>query len=414
MNLLRTTTAAIALAALTLVGQQPANAIKMYRDLETGGLYTAPGENREEFKPFGLDIGFTFFLQYRSELEDRDQPAGTAYATKNTATAPFDEFSATRTVVDIRRSFGSTRRARLVLDSRGTSTPAAGHAYNVYVRHVIGEFDFPSLSSTLSVGEIPLPTISYDDAFWGYRVQGTSFTEREGLLTSGDWGIGWHWKPTGLPIDWNTTFTNGEGRTTVEANIGKTLESRLTWKTPIDGLQLSGFGHYSQGGNFIGNPNTGVGIKQTRFGGGLYYRQPFWRIAATGVWSRDEANSYANAATLLNNNVANMNRQSIPTAGFATTEIASRGWSAMGVYDIAGTEWSLLGRYDWFDPGTFYKDNEHSRWLAGPAYKLNDHVTVLATYEVLDFKQGAERASGNITANAFDQSRLLVQAQITF
>lgn len=408
MKHLRITGLALAAAALVLAGQRPAEAIKMYRDMETGGLYTAPGENREEFKPFGLDIGFTFFLEYRSELEDRNLPVGVAYATKNTATAPYDAFAANRTVMDIRRNFGQGRRARLVLDTRGSAND-----YRVYVRHVIGELDFPSLSSTLSFGEISTPIISFDDAFWGYRVQGTSFTEREGLFTSGDWGIGWHWKPTGLPIDWNTTFTNGEGRTTAEANIGKAVESRLTWKTPIDGLQVSGFGFYAQGGNSVGNPNTGVEIEQTRFGGGLYYRQPFYRIAVSGVVATDNANNYANSILLLSNNVANMNRQSVPTTG-AVNQMNSKGWSTMGVVDIPGSEWSVLGRYDFFQPGGEIEDNGHHRYIFGPAYKVNDHITVLLTYEKLEFERAARTASGNQTANAFDQQRLLLQSLINF
>lgn len=407
----RVLTAIIAAAAL-IASATAADAAKLYRDNESGQIYASPGENREEYKPFGLDIGFLFFLEYRSELQDRDQPMGTAYAGKNTTTAPYDNFAATRTVIDIKRAFTPTARGRLVLDNRG-ATNGTG-SYDVYIRHVIGEIDFPSMNSTFSFGEIPTPTVSYEDGFWGNRVQGTNFFERDGAFTPGDWGVGWQTKFKSLPLEWYTTFTNGEGRTTAEANIGKAIETRLTWKTPIKDLVLTGGYHYSWGGNFVGNPNAGVGIRQSRYVGSLHYRKPTWRIGANYMYGVDEANSYANAALLLNSGSGNMNRQSIPVAGFALNEITSRGASVSGVLDIPGTKWSLIGRYDYYQPGTFYRDNEHTRWLAGPSYTLNENVRFLATYEALNFTQRAEQASSNRTANAYDQSRLLVQSEIKF
>jgi hypothetical protein len=404
---------AAALAAATLLASAPeADALKLYRDNETGIIYASPGENREEYKPFGLDIGFLFFLEYRSELEDRDQPAGTAYAGKATTTAPYDAFAATRTVIDFKRSFTKTTRGRLVLDNRG-ATNGTG-SYDVYIRHVIGEVDFPSMNSTFSFGELSTPTVSFEDGFWGNRVQGTNFFEREGVFTSGDWGIGWLTKFQSVPLEWYTTLTNGEGRTTAEANIGKSIETRLSWKTPIDGLSLTSGYQYSWGGNFVGTPNTGVGIRQDRIVGSIHFKKPFWRIGANYMYARDEANSYANAALLLNNGSGNMNRQSIPVAGYALTEIASRGGSVSAVVDVPGTDWSLIGRYDYYQPGTFYRDNEHTRWLAGPVYTLNENMRFLLTYEALDFTQRAEQASGNRTANSYDQSRILLQSEIKF
>lgn len=401
----------IAAAAALALCAESARAMKLYRDNETGEVYGTPGENREEYKPFGLDMNFQFFLECRNELAARNQPAGTVNATKLTATRPYDAFAATRTIMDIRKSFSPTSRARLVLDNRGATTGG----YNVYVRHALGEIDFPSLSSTFAFGEIPLPVVPYDDGFWGYRVQGTSFLEREGIFTSGDWGLGWSTKFQSLPLEWATTFTNGEGRTTAEANSGKSIESRLTWTVPfVNGLAVSAAGSYTYGGNFVNNPNTGVGVTQSRVIGGLYYKKPFWRIGGSYIWTEDQANNYANAALLLNNGSGNMNRQSIPVAGFTDNTIHGRGASVMGVVDFAGTDWSLLGRVDWFDPWTAYRDNEHTRWIAGPAYQYNENIKFLLTYEELDFKTGAKNASGNLTGQAFDQSRILLQSEIKF
>ncbi len=408
------------LAALLAGGPAatPAAAMKLYRDTATGAVYSTPGEGRTEYKPFGLDIGFQFFLQYDLELEDRNQPAAAPYALKNTTTSPYDNFSATRTIVDIRRAFSKNFRTRLVLDTRGTSQPAAGHSYNVYVRHVYGEFDAPSLVSTFTFGEIGLPLVPYNDGFWGFRVQGTDFLEREGLLTSADWGLGWSYNPPQVPIVWHSTFTNGEGRTTPEMNSGKSFESRLTWTTPVDGLTLTGGLNYATGGNEAGPAagaiNTGVNVRQIRWVGQALFKQPSWRIGATYAWAEDEANTYANAALLLSNSSANMNRQSVPATGYAINAIKGHGWSLMGAAAVPSTKWTILGRFDWYDPAHHVPDNEHTRVILGPAYKVNDWMTLVATYEALDFEAGAEAASGANTTNAFDQSRLLVQAEIKF
>ncbi len=411
MKMKRCMGAVLAAAMMTTLGGTRADAIKFYRDLETGQIYGSPGENREEYKPFGLDIGFQFFLQYSAEIEDRNQPAGTAYAAKTTATRPYDAFAATRTVVDFRRSFTPNTRARLVLDNRGS-----GNDYRIYVRHVYGEFDFPSLASQLQAGVPSNPVTSYDDSFWGYRVQGSSYTEREQFFAnSADWGLQWRTKFTAVPLTWTSLFVNGEGRTTAEVNSGKMALTHLALDLPMitKGLTLTGAYSYAYGGTTAW-PNTGVGARQSRLHAGLFLKKDIWRIGATYLYAWDEANNYANAITLIGNGVQNMNRQSMPTGGYALNEIQSRGYNVMGVVDIPGTEWSLMARYDWLQPGTFYRDNDHSRIIAGAAYRVNDNVTVLANYESLDFKNRAELASGNITANAFDQSRVYIQSEIKF
>ncbi len=383
---------------------------KLFKDKATGMIYATAGENREEYKPWGLDIGFQFFVQYRTELEDRNQPAGTAYAAKNTTTSPYDVFEATRTIMDIKKSFTNTSRARFVLDSRNT---AVGN-YDLFVRHVYGEQDFPSINSTFLFGEIPMPVIPHSDGLWGYRVQGTIFSEREQYFTSGDWGIGWRTKFSFLPLDWYTTFTNGEGRTTAEVNSGKAIESRLTWKVEqVEGLSISAGGSYLSGGNIVGTANTGVGVRQVRAVGDVFYVRPKWRIGGTYLWTSDEANSWANSVSIIGNSTANMNRQSIPLTGYSITKIQGQGFSLMGVVDLS-SRWSVIGRWDTFDPAENVPDNSHDRFMVGPVYRVNDNIKVLANYESLDFNPGAEIASGNITGNAYDQSRLLVQTEIKF
>lgn len=398
-----------AFAALLLVMNTsgPAGAVKFYKDTETGQIFASPGDGRVEYKPFGIDLGFQFFLDYRYELA---RPNTTPRSNQGALTRPYSAFECQRSIIDIKKSFTKNTRARLVLDNRG---PANGYA--VYVRHVYGEVDLPSYATTFSFGEIPNPLIPYDDGFWGWRVQGSSFLEREGLFTSGDWGIGLAVKPTRVPIEWVTTLTNGQGRTTQELNGGKAVETRLTWKVDqIPGLALNGGLYRSLGGNSgTAASANGADSTSTRYVTSVYFTRPNWRIGAEYVWARDKAGTYGAARALIPNGNAypniNMNQSSVPANGYSNNSISGHGYSLLGACDIPGTKFSLLARYDHYKPCGI-DETDHHRYIFGPAYTQNDNVRFLVNWESLKFGNAAKRNS----ANVYDNDRILVQSEIKF
>lgn len=399
-----------ALAALLLVmnASSPANAVKFYKDTETGQVYASPGDGREEYKPFGIDLGFQVFLDYRHELA---RPNTTPRSNQGALTRPYSAFECQRSIIDIKKSFTQNTRARLVLDNRG---PANGYA--IYVRHVYGEVDLPSYASTFSFGEIPNVLVPYDDGFWGWRVQGSSFLEREGLFAaSGDWGLGLAVKPKSIPLEWVSTLTNGQGRTTQELNGGKAVETRLTWNvSQLPGLQLNGGYYRSLGGNGgTAVSANGADSVSTRYVASVYFKRPNWRVGAEYVWARDKAGSYGAARSLVPNGNTypniNMNQASVPANGYGNSGIGGHGYSILGSCDIPGTKFSLLGRCDYYRPCAV-DQTHHYRYIAGPAFTLSDNVRFLVNWEALKFGNTAKRNS----ANVYDNDRILVQSEIKF
>src|SRR4029078_751303 len=102
----------------------------------------------------------------------------------------------------------------------------------------------------------------FEESIDRYRVQGTMFSEREGLIPgSSDFGLG-YLAPLGEYLEVQTGVYNGEGYALAEANRYKSVQGRLTIRPfagrgALNGFRLSGF--YSAG-RFARNRPRNLGI----------------------------------------------------------------------------------------------------------------------------------------------------------
>jgi hypothetical protein len=152
-----------------------------------------------------------------------------------------------RVTADIRRfTSGST-----------TSTPSIEGSDTFRLKYAYGQLSLESFlpkGSWVRLGAHQTPFVDYEEGIYGYRFQGTVFVEREGYLSSSDFGISTR---VTLPTDHGEIHAgvyNGETYAKGEVNNQKAFQIRGTLRPSpksavLKGLRLTAFydaDHYVQ------------------------------------------------------------------------------------------------------------------------------------------------------------------------
>lgn len=272
-------------------------------------------------------IGVLSYLQYSVELENRDD---------------LNAFDVTRAYLNVNGQLSDKVRFRFTPDVRRVTDGSLAGSLTVRVKYAFLQADnLLNERSWIRFGLAQTPWLDFEESVNRYRVQGTMFSEREGLIPgSADFGIGYF---SSLPGNWGELHLgvyNGEGFTQAEANKYKSVQGRLTVR-PLPGrglfnnLRVSGF--YSAGWYAEDRPRR-VGILMA------HYEHP--HVVAT-----------------VQRVAATENPVPLPSANLDRS-----GWSMFveprqGTVGLAG-----LLRYDAFDPNTALSDDDHQRVIAGGAY----------------------------------------------
>ncbi len=97
--------------------------------------------------------------------------------------------------------------------------------------------DFLTKGSWARLGEQQTPIIDYLEGIYRYRFQGTVFAEREGFLTSSDFGLSGHYNLPNNYGDIHAGVYNGDGYSKGEANDQKAFQVRGTLRPfPMGGV----------------------------------------------------------------------------------------------------------------------------------------------------------------------------------
>jgi hypothetical protein len=242
--------------------------------------------------------------------------------------------------------------------------------------------------SWLRFGLHQTPWLDFEESINRYRVQGTMFSEREGLIPgSADFGASYF---TPLPKGYGEIHSgvyNGEGFTQVEANKYKSFQGRLTVRPlpnrgAANGLRISGF--YNAGWY----RRAGLGDSGSR-------------------WPR--TNSADSLVTL--QKVKATENPLTPTglcAAIACREFDRGGWSAFIEPRQGPTGWAGLARVDAYDADRLLANNSLRRVIVGGAYWLmwnTARVGLVATNEQVRYGTAAARPN---------ESRLLLQTHVEF
>ena len=177
-------------------------------------------------------VGMVSYLQYAAELENRDG---------------LNAFDVTRAYLNINAQVAPNVRFRFTPDIRRVTDGSLAGSLTVRVKYGFVQFDNPTPKGWIRFGLHQSPWLDFEEGIDRYRVQGTMFSEREGLIPgSADFGASYFTPLPGGYGELHAGVYNGEGFTQTDANKYKSMQARLTVR-PLpnrgawNGLRISGF-----------------------------------------------------------------------------------------------------------------------------------------------------------------------------
>jgi hypothetical protein len=311
-------------------------------------------------------VGMLSYVQYDAELKNR---------------SGFNAFDLTRAYLNVNAQLSRNVRFRFTPDVRRISDGSLAGTLTVRVKYAFVELDnVKAARSWVRFGAHQTPWLDFEEGINRYRVQGTVFSERDGLIPgSSDFGVG-YFSPLGKYVDIQAGIYNGEGYTQTDQNKYKSAQGRLTVRPlagrgAANGLRLSGF--YNAGWYAANRPRR-LGIVMGSF--------EHTRLVATlqRVMATENPNPLA---------PRDIDRSG--SSGFLEVRQGMTGVAA-------------IARVDQFDPDRALSDNSQRRVIAGVAYWIAwppSRVGLVLTNEQVHYDAGAGRPQEN---------RLLIQTHIEF
>jgi hypothetical protein len=310
-------------------------------------------------------VGILAYLQYDAELENRDG---------------FNNFDVTRTYLNVNAQVSKNVRFRFTPDIRRVTDGSLAGSLVVRVKYAFAQFDNITPRAWVRLGAHQTPWLDFEESINRYRVQGTMFSEREGLIPgSSDFGASYFTQLPGGYGEVHGGVYNGEGYAQPEANKYKSAQVRLTVR-PL--------------------PNAGIakGLRVSGFYNAGWYAADRPRHLAIVMGSFEHPNIVATVEML------DATERPAPTP---PRDIDRRGWSAFveprqGPSGLAG-----IFRYDAFDPDRSLDGNAQDRVIAGGAYWWvwpRARLGLVVTNEQVHY---------DLTTRP-DENRLLVQTHVEF
>jgi len=238
---------------------------------------------------------------------------------------------------------------------------------------------------SFKLGMLNTPFVEWEEQLWDYRMQGTIALDRNGYLSSSDFGflIDGNWGSEAVTM--SAGVINGENYNRPLGDKGKDLAARLSVRllstddaSRTGGLRVTGYGQ-------TGKP-TGGGTRQ-RLVGVLSYRSRLLTLAGEAAVTKD----------------------SVLTTP-VSAERKGRVFTTFGVLRVPpSSKLQFIGRLDSIDPDTDADDDRHTRFIVGIGYQLTPNLRLLADLDKVSYQ-------GGVTTPALEivRSQALFQVQFTF
>jgi hypothetical protein len=314
-----------------------------------------------------IRVGILSYLQYDAELDNR---------------SGYNAFDVTRTYLNINAQVSKNVRFRFTPDIRRSTDGSLSGSLIVRVKYAYAQIDNVGSRGWIRMGAHQTPWLDFEESVNRYRVQGTMFAEREGLIPgSSDFGASYF---ASLPAgygEFHVGVYNGEGYAQAEANKYKSVQGRLTVRPLPAGnaiaraFRVSGF--FNAGWYDADHPRR-LGIVMGSF------EHPHLVATVEGLKATEN-----------------------PLAQVLPREIDRTGWSVFveprqGTSGLAG-----IFRYDAFNPDHDTPGLEQNRVIAGGAYWFvwpRARVGAVLTNEQVHYD----------LATRPDENRLLAQMHVEF
>ena len=295
----------------------------------------------------------------------------TQYRYTDEQIAAKSNFEMSRAYVNVLGRFANGITTRVTSDI----LPSAGGNQFIRLKYAFAAWTPTGSSLTYKLGMIQTPFVDYEETLWDYRMQGPIAVDRNGYMSSADFGAGVDGRWNNEGVNAQFLFFNGEGYSggtgDNHKDVGLRVSGRLSKTNDasrVGGLRLTGYAGIGKA--------TG-GADRNRYVGTASYRTQQITLAAEYVSTKDAA-------------------------------ITGSILSAFGVYKFNKSKVAVIGRVDVLDPNTDTPDNKQTRGIAGVSYQAQSNLRLLADVDLLSFEGGATPAQ-DATRN-----RALLQMQFTF
>jgi hypothetical protein len=312
-----------------------------------------------------IRVGMLSYRPYDLEAENRDG---------------LNSFDVTRAYLNINAQVAKNVRFRFTPDIRRINDGSLAGSLVARVKYAFAQIDNVTPQGWIRLGAHQTPWLDFEESIDRYRVQGTMFAEREGLIPgSSDFGVSYF---TPLPGGFGEVqggVFNGEGYAQAEANKYKSAQVRVTVrpfpKTAVaKGLRVSGF-----------------------YNAGWYAAERPRRLAIV-------MGSFEHTHLVTTWQVLKATERPTPAD---VRDVDRSGWSVFAEPRQGPSGLAGLIRYDAFDQDDAVGANELGRLIAGGAYWFvwpRARVGVVLTNEQVRYD----------LATRGDENRWLLQMHIDF
>jgi hypothetical protein len=309
------------------------------------------------------------YLQYDYSLK-----ADSALVPSTGAAGNLNNFDVARAYVNILGKLADGVQTRITTDVDGRK--AASNQLSIRLKYAYVGWTPDKSALTFKTGLFTTPWIDYEEALYGYRMQGTTLYDRNSFFPSSDFGIGADGAWKGDAVNMQVGVFDGEGYSNAPGDPGKDVEGRVSVRlartdlaSKVGGLRLTG---YAQVGSATG------GSTRTRFIGMLSYKSKQLTLAGEYGVRQD-------------------------STGAKTPKQKGAAYGGYAILNIPNSKAALLLRYDNFDPnidstsaGTPTVGNssidKQSRVIAGVSYAISPNLRVMLDLDLSSLQYGGTNA----------------------
>lgn len=325
------------------------------------------------------------YLQYDYSLK-----GDSALVPSTGSAGNLNNFDVARAYVNVLGKLANGVQTRITTDVDGRK--AATNQLGIRLKYAYVGWTPTNSALTFKTGLFTTPWIDYEEALYGYRMQGTTLYDRNSFFPSSDFGIGadgtWH----GDAVNMQVGLFDGEGYSNAPGDAGKDAEGRISVRLAntdlgnrVGGVRLTAF---AQVGSATG------GSTRRRFIGMLSYKSKTLTVAGEYGVRQD-------------------------STGAATPKQKGAAYGGYVTVSIPNSKAGLLLRYDNFDPNTDSTSagsptvgntaiDRQSRVIAGVSYAISPNLRVMLDLDLDSLQYGG--------TNAFDVANrnLYFHTEFTF
>ena len=294
--------------------------------------------------------------------------------------SPANNFDITRAYLNAIGKFSGGITTRITADIYRDGDATAGGALNYRLKYAYAGWTPAGSAIGFRFGLTQTPFVDYEEALWDYRMQGPIAVDRNGFMSSSDFGLAVDGNINNEAVDFQAMAMNGENYNKTPGDSHKDFAARVSVRvlgtddgSRVGGLRITGYGQ-------LGTPTSGG--TRNRFVGQVSYRSKMLTLAGEYGAITDTVTAPVTAKT---------NRSEI---------------SAFGVLHLPDSPLGIIARLDVVDPNTASAATNDKRTtiIGGLSYQLSSNVRLLA-----DVDHTSLQASGSKAVTT-----ALFQTQFTF